>query len=183
MLITTCLSSDTRMLQILDVLHQNQEGLDRVIAYARKSMKSAEKNYPTHKLEFLALKWAVTEKFHDYLYGTKFEAVTDNDPLTYILTSAKLDATWQRWVAALSSYNFDLTHRSEMKNADGDGLSRLPRPDNMEINTDNSRTNSDNVTMDSVGIKTDRDRPRTDTDNNRTGRDRTKTDTDDMRTD
>ena len=88
------------------VLYQNQGGLDRVIAYASRSLKTAEKNYPAHKLEFLALKWAVTEKFHDYLYGTKFKAVTDNNPLTYILTSAKLDATGQRWVAALSSYNF-----------------------------------------------------------------------------
>lgn len=45
----------------------------------------------------MALKLAVTDKFHDYLYGSKFEAVTDNNPLTYILTSGKLDATGQRW--------------------------------------------------------------------------------------
>ena len=71
------------------VLYQNQGGLDRVIAYASRSLKTADKNYPAHKLEFLVLKWAVTEKFHDYLYGTKFEAVTDSNPLTFILTSAK----------------------------------------------------------------------------------------------
>ena len=74
------------------VLYQNQ-GLDRVIAYASKSLKPAEKNYPAHKLEFLALTWAVTEKFHDYLNGTKFETVTDNNVLTYTRTSAKLDIT------------------------------------------------------------------------------------------
>ena len=61
-----------------------------MIAYASRSLKPAEKNYPAHKLEFLALKWAVSEKFLDYLYGTKFEAITDNNPLTYILTTAKL---------------------------------------------------------------------------------------------
>ena len=64
-----------------------------MIAYASHSLKPAVKNYPALKLEFLALKWSVSEKFHDYLYGTKFEAVTDNNPLTYILTTAKLDAT------------------------------------------------------------------------------------------
>ena len=65
----------------------------------------------------MALKWAVSEKFHDYLYGTKFEAVTDNNPLTYILMTAKLDATGQRWIVALSKYNFDIKYRSGKKNA------------------------------------------------------------------
>ena len=78
------------------VLYQEQEGKKRVVAYASRSLKVSEKNYPAHKLEFLALKWAVVEKFHDYLYGSKFEAVTDNNPLTYIFTTAKLDATGQR---------------------------------------------------------------------------------------
>ena len=50
--------------------------------------------------------------------------MTDNNPLTYVLTSAELDATGQRWVAALSAYNFDLTYRSGINNADADGLSR-----------------------------------------------------------
>ena len=77
-------------------LYQRQDGVKRVIAYASRSLKPAEKNYPAHKLEFLALKWAVSEKFHDYLYGTKFEAISDNNPLNYILTTAKLDATGQK---------------------------------------------------------------------------------------
>jgi len=42
------------------------------------------------------LKWAVTEKYHAYLYGNTFTVLTDNNPLTYILTSAKLDATGHR---------------------------------------------------------------------------------------
>ena len=80
------------------VLYQHQDGLDRVIAYASRSLKPSEKHYPAHKLEFLALKWAITDKYHDYLYGTSFEVVTDNNPLTYILTTARLDATGHRWV-------------------------------------------------------------------------------------
>ena len=86
-------------------------------------MKQSEKNYPAHKLEFLALKWSVTEKFYDYLSGSLFEVITDNNPLTYILTRAKLDATGQRWVASLSDYNFTIKYRSGKKNADADGLS------------------------------------------------------------
>ena len=53
-----------------------------------------------HKREFLALKWSVTDKFCDYLYGNKFEVRTDNNPLTYVLGKAKLDATSQRWIAS-----------------------------------------------------------------------------------
>ena len=73
------------------VLYQKQEGKLRVIAYASRSISKSESNYPAHKLEFLALKWAVCEEFHEYLCGSKpFEVYTDNNPLTYVLTSAKL---------------------------------------------------------------------------------------------
>ena len=41
--------------------------MDRVVAYASHSFKPSEKNYLAHKLEVLALKWVITEKFHDYL--------------------------------------------------------------------------------------------------------------------
>ena len=51
------------------VLYQKQDGKLRVIAYASRSVSKAESNYPAHKLEFLALKWAVCEKFHEYLEG------------------------------------------------------------------------------------------------------------------
>ena len=94
------------------------------MAYASRSLKASEKNYPAHKLEFLALKWAITEKFHDYLYGAKFEVVTDNNPLTYAFTTAKLDATGQRWLAELSNYNCSISYRNGKRNADADGLSR-----------------------------------------------------------
>ena len=106
------------------VLYQTHDSKERVVAYASRSLKPSEKHYPAHKLEFLALKWAICEKYHDYLYGSKFEVLTDNNPLTYVFTTAKLDATGQRWVAALSDYNFTIRYRSGRKNADADGLSR-----------------------------------------------------------
>ena len=33
------------------------------------------------------------DRFHEYLYGREFEVYTDNNPLTYILMTVKLDAT------------------------------------------------------------------------------------------
>ena len=65
----------------------------------------------------------MTQKFHEYLYGNTFEVITDNNPLTYILTTAKLDAA-QCWIASLSDNNFTIIYRSGSKNADADGLSR-----------------------------------------------------------
>ena len=52
--------------------------------------------------------------------------VTDNKPLTYVFTTAKLDTTGQHWVAALSDYDFSIKYRSGKKNADANGLSRIP---------------------------------------------------------
>ena len=87
-------------------------------------------NYPVHKLEFLALKWAITDKFHDYLYGgNTFDVYTDNNPLTYVLSTAKLDACIHRWVARLANYNFNIHYRSGITNADADALSCIQWPD------------------------------------------------------
>ena len=111
------------------VLYQEHDGKEHVIAYASRGLRASECNYPAHKLEFLALKWAVCDKFNDYLYGSKFTVRTDNNPLTYVLTTAKLDATGHRWLAALSGYNFSLVYRAGRKNQDADALSRLPSTD------------------------------------------------------
>ena len=74
------------------VLAQKQEnGKESVIAYASQTLLKSEKRYDAHKLEFLSLKWAITDRFHEYFYGGDFEVCTDNDPLTYVLTTAKLD--------------------------------------------------------------------------------------------
>ena len=80
-------------------LYQKHEGVMRVIAYASGALPAAEKNYHLHagNLEFLALKWAITDQFRDYLYySPKFTVFTDNNPLTHILTSAKTNAMGER---------------------------------------------------------------------------------------
>ena len=109
------------------VLYQTpDDGTPRVIAYASRSLSKTKKNYNAHKLEFLALKWSVTECFHEYLYGGKFNVYTDNNLLTYVLTTAKLDATGQRWIASLANYDFKIFYHSGKLNLDADSLSRIP---------------------------------------------------------
>ena len=89
-------------------------------------MSKSERNNDAHKLEFLALKWSVTERFHEYLYGGHFEVYTDNTPLKYVLTTAKLDATRQRWVASLANYYFKIFYKSRKFNVEADALSQIP---------------------------------------------------------
>ena len=109
------------------VLAQRQEdGSEPAIAFASRTLSKAEKRYDAHKLEFLALKWVITDRFHEYLYGGEFDVFTDNNPLTYVLMTAKLDATSQRWVAALALYNFKIYYRSGKLNVNADALSRIP---------------------------------------------------------
>ena len=83
------------------VLSQKQaDGRYHLIAYASCIMNETEQRYHSNKQEFLALKWAITEQFHEYLspYGknwNKFVVHTDNNPLTYIFSSTNLDAAGQ----------------------------------------------------------------------------------------
>ena len=112
------------------VLYQRQKGTLRVIAYGSRTLSPAEKNYHLHsgKLEFLALKWSVCEQFRDYLYyAPSFTIYTDNNPLTYVLSSAKLNASGLRWISELADFNFTIKYRPGKLNSDADTLSRLPQ--------------------------------------------------------
>ena len=93
-------------------------------------MNETEQRYHSNKQEFLALKWAVTEQFHEYLspYGknrNEFVVCMDNNPLTCIFSTANLDAAGQRWVAHLASYNFALEYQKGKDNTVADFLSRM----------------------------------------------------------
>ena len=70
-----------------------------------------EKNYHSTKLEFLVLKWVVTEHFKEYLSYQPFLVRTENNPLTYIMTTPNLDATGHQWVVALARFNFQLEYQ------------------------------------------------------------------------
>ena len=90
------------------------------------------------------MKWVVTEKFRDYLYyAPGFTVYSDNNPLTYVLSTAKLNATGHRWVSELADFNFKIHYRPGKENGDADYLSRLPldfekymQPCTTEVNHD-----------------------------------------------
>ena len=111
------------------VLYQTREdGTEAVIAYASRSLSKAISHYLAHKLEFLTLKWVVVKKFHEYLYGSTFDVDTDNNPLTYVLMTAKPKADSHCWVGSLANYNFWLDYQARKANIDADALSRVSWP-------------------------------------------------------
>ncbi|KAL1249496.1 hypothetical protein QQF64_020501 [Cirrhinus molitorella] len=94
------------------VLSQDQGDRVRPIAYASCCLRPTERNmtnYSSMKLELVALKWAMAEKFREYLLGQKCIVFTDNNPLSH-LTSAKLGAAEQCWAAQLASFDFELRY-------------------------------------------------------------------------
>lgn len=113
------------------VLSQEQDGKVRPVAYASRSLNPAERKYSSMKLEFLGLKWAMAEKYREYLWGQQCVVWTDNNPLSH-LNTAKLGATEQRWIAELAAFNFTVRYRPGRNNQNADSLSRQrldPAPD------------------------------------------------------
>ena len=63
------LNTETCNLGLGAVLYQmDQIGLDSILAYGSRTFSKSERNYLIYKLEFIALKWAVTDQFQEYLY-------------------------------------------------------------------------------------------------------------------
>ena len=109
------------------LLQKGDDGKYHPIAYGSKAPSKSERNYHSLKLEFLALKWAVTEHFREYLqYSPEpFLIRTDNNPLTYIMMTLNLDATGHQWVGSLANYNFKIEYLKGHDNSTTNVLSRM----------------------------------------------------------
>ena len=103
---------------------------ERPIAFASRSLTVAEKQYAQIDKEALSLIWGVRH-FNQYLYGRRFQLVTDHQPLIYILHPEKgipvtAAARMQRWALFLSGHDYEIVHKSTKQHGNADGLSRLP---------------------------------------------------------
>ena len=101
------------------------DGQYHPVAFASRELKGGEPKYHSSKLEFLALKWAVTEQFCEYLQYQPFTVRTDNNLLTYIVMTPNLDALGHCWVAALAGYNMKLEYLKGSNNTVADALSQV----------------------------------------------------------
>ena len=115
------------------VLSHVTEGEEHPIAYASRTLDSAERNYSQTEREGLAVVYGV-KKFHQYLVGLRFQVCTDHKPLLGILGESKpipvhSAARIQRWALMLAGYNYELLYRRGAQNANADAMSRLPVDD------------------------------------------------------
>ena len=104
------LETDVLLRGLGAVLFQvDKNGKVFVTAYASQTLGPIERfmhNHSSVKLELLALKWAITEKFRDYLLGSKFTIYADNTPLAYVQTS-KIDASQICCLSEHALFNFN----------------------------------------------------------------------------
>ena len=120
------LETDVSLEGLGTVLSQKQpDGKWHPVAFGSRELKGGEAKYHSSKLEFLALKWAITEQFREYLQYRPLTVLTDNNPLTYILTTPNLDALGHRWVTALASYNMTIEYLKGSDNKVADTLSQI----------------------------------------------------------
>lgn len=111
------------------ISHVYQDGTEKAIAHASRTLTETEKRYSQIEKEGLALVFA-TKKFHRYIYGRKFQLVTDHKPLLSIFGNKKGIPVYtanrlQRWALNLLSYDFEISYTSTDKFGNADVLSRL----------------------------------------------------------
>ena len=120
------LETDVSKVGLGVVLSQKQpDGWYHPVAYVSWSLTIHEHNYHSTKQEFLAWNWAIAEQFQEYLHWKLFVVKTDDNPLTYILTTPNLGATQHQWMESLAGLPFSIEYQKGRDNDVADALSHV----------------------------------------------------------
>jgi hypothetical protein len=119
------------------VLSQLQDGQEKVIAYASRTMNRAERNYCVTDQELLAVRHFV-EYFRQYLMGRRFRVRTDHRALVWLFSLKEPKSRIARWLEILSEYDFSIEYRPESRHRNADFMSRCEDPKDCQCSdTDN----------------------------------------------
>jgi hypothetical protein len=119
------LVTDASIVGLGAALMQDQGKGDQPIAYASKVNSPTVAKYGITDLECAAVVWAI-KLFRPYLYGRRFELVTDHAALGYLMRSKNLTGRLHRWSLQLQEYDFTIVYRPGSTNVVADALSRAP---------------------------------------------------------
>jgi hypothetical protein len=120
------LDTDASDFGIGAVLSQkDDEGRERVIAFASRSLSKAERRYCVTRRELLAVV-VFTQHFRPYLLGREFTLRTDHGSLTWLQSFRDPEGQLARWLEKLQQFNFNIVHRQGKSHQNADALSRLP---------------------------------------------------------
>ncbi|KAL3203684.1 hypothetical protein MRX96_053202 [Rhipicephalus microplus] len=103
----------------------SQDGKERIIEYASRSLNEHDRGLHSNMLECMALHWAITEKFSVYLReGPRFTVFTNNFSLSYLVQKGASNRRFARWTLDLAEYTFDVKHKPGRQNSAADALSK-----------------------------------------------------------
>ena len=109
------------------VLSQRQDGVERVIAYASRSLDRRERNYCVTRKELLAVVHFM-KYFKQYILGRHFTVRTDHAALTWLRKTPDPIGQQARWLEQMEEFDFTVEHRSGVRHGNADALSRRPCP-------------------------------------------------------
>lgn len=127
------LTTDASNVALGAVLSQGIIGQDKPICYASRTLTKTEQNYSTIEKELLGIVWAA-KYFRPYLYGQKFQIVTDHKPLTWLFSLKEPNSKLVRWRLKLEEYDYEIVYKKGTKNTNADALSRLEPETFNELN-------------------------------------------------
>ena len=91
------------------ILAQKQEGRERIICCASRTLDKSEQNYSATEKECLAVVWGI-KNFHNYLIANHFKVYTNQYSLQWLHSMKNESALLHRWAAQLEDYDFEILY-------------------------------------------------------------------------
>jgi hypothetical protein len=120
------LTTDASKLGIASIFSQRHpDGRPKVVSYYSRHTTDAESRYTACELECLAVVESF-DHFRIYFEGTEVSVKTDCSALRWLTSFKDTNSRLFRWSMRLSTYTYNVQHRSGKSNTAADALSRNP---------------------------------------------------------